>query len=493
MKRKLLAALLALALLGTLVPAALAEEPAVTGPLDPETIPTVLDTGRGYVVYYALASAIYYSPDGAAWTDLSDRPWVQEARLYMGALSGQCRREFQILWTGEEYMMRQFLLDDPRTTHQVYGESPRNNKVTFLDEDFQIIGELDLGAPVEAIRREGETYYATAGGVEHAFTRQDWDRRFSDVSWESWFAKGVDLCSKKGVMVGVGDGRFDPERALTQAECLTLALRLYDLAHGQEPALLTAPEDWGRMTLTLADGTVFSGYGGEDGFGWWTWRNGYRGVYVEVPGWSDEDMAAGGEAQRAWMDAHPNVCGSNSPATLTLNGVTYPGTVNCWMPVGPYVLQFQPEDEAVNDLLHHAFYRETGPDHWWRDVCYTVAQRGLEEVFDPADFRDAAATRGFFAKALAAGCGEGLEQRFQVDAIPDLPREDDTHPQADAYREAVYALYEAGILNGVDDSGAFDAQGTLTRAQAAVMAARVLDEGQRIAAPPAGGRVCQDE
>lgn len=374
MKRKLLAALLALALLGAMTPAALAEESAVTGPLGADAIPTVLDTGRGYVVYYALASAIYYSPDGAAWTDLSDRSWIREASVYMGALSGQCRREFQILWTGEEYMMRQFLLDDPRTTHQVYGESPRNNKVTFLDEDFQIIGELDLGAPVEAIRWEGETYYATVGGVERAFTRQDWDRRFSDVPQDSWFAQGVDLCAQRGVMVGVGDGRFDPERALTQAECLTLALRLYDLAHGEEPTLQTAPEE-----------------------------------------------------------------------------------------------------------------------DWWRDVCYTVVQRGLEEIFDPADFSAAAATRGFFAKTLAAGCGEGLEQRFQVDAIPDLPREDSAHPQADAYRGAVYALYEAGILNGVDDSGAFDAQGTLTRAQAAVMAARVLDEGQRIAVPPAGGRLCQDE
>ncbi len=369
MKRKLLAALLALALLGALTPAALGAEPAVTGPLEADAIPTVLDTGRGYVVYYALASAIYYSPDGAAWTDLSDRPWVQEASVYMGALSGQCRREFQILWTGEEYMMRQFLLDDPRTTHQVYGESPRNNKVTFLDEDFQIIGEVDLGAPVEAIRREGETYYATAGGVERAFTRQDWDRRFSDVPQDSWFAREVDLCAQRGVMVGVGDGRFDPERALTQAECLTLALRLYDLAHGVEPALQTASEDW------------------------------------------------------------------------------------------------------------------------WRDVCYTVVQRGLEEIFDPADFSDAVATRGFFAKTLAAGCGEGLEQRFQVASIPDLPRADDA--QADAYREAVYTLYEAGILNGVDASGAFDAQGTLTRAQAAVMAARVLDESLRLTVPPAGGQTLQ--
>lgn len=310
---------------------------------------------------------------------------------------------------------------------------------------------------------------------------------FSDVPAGSWYEQGVTTCVENGVMIGVGDGLFAPDRTLTQAECLTLAFRLYDLVQGNEHTVETAPEDWGKMTLTLADGTVFEGYGyrsgGEDQvFSWWSWRNGVEGVYVEVPGWSYEDPGA----QRAWMDAHPDVCDVNVPATLTLNGVTYQGATDCWIPLGSYVFMFLPERDSrdeVNAILHHAVSWEAGPGCWWRDIAYTVARRELEDIFDLLDFADADASRSFFTRTLAAACGDSLEKRFTVDAIPDLPREEDG-TRTDNYRAAAYALYEAGILTGTDEYGTFDAEGTLTRSQAAVMAARVLDEGQRLTAPP---------
>lgn len=46
--------------------------------------------------------------------------------------------------------------------------------------------------------------------------------------------------------------------------------------------------------------------------------------------------------------------------------------------------------------------------------------------------------------------------------------------------DPVYALYEAGILNGVDDAGNFAPTKTLTRAEAAAMVARVLDPSLRL-------------
>ena len=46
------------------------------------------------------------------------------------------------------------------------------------------------------------------------------------------------------------------------------------------------------------------------------------------------------------------------------------------------------------------------------------------------------------------------------------------------------AFYEAGILGGVDDYGTFYGSGELTQAEAAVMVARVLEEGQRLNEPP---------
>ena len=52
---------------------------------------------------------------------------------------------------------------------------------------------------------------------------------FSDVPAGSWYEPGVQVCAEKGVMVGTGEGLFSAEKELTNAECLTLALRLYDL------------------------------------------------------------------------------------------------------------------------------------------------------------------------------------------------------------------------------------------------------------------------
>lgn len=318
---------------------------------------------------------------------------------------------------------------------------------------------------------------------------------FTDVPAGSWFERGIQTCAEKGIMVGTGEGTFSPEAKLSQAECLTLAFRLYDLMRGQEHVIEKAPEAEGKMTLTLADGTIFEGYGvGTDGeaavFHWWVSHLGDReAAYTIVPGWSGEDIKADAKAQQAWLAAHPEVRGHGVPATMTLNGVTYQGTTDCWMPVMPLVFQFNPEPEKteeVNSILHDAVYRKAPPNYWWRDTVYTIEKREMAGIFSPAEFSDSPASRGFFARLIAAACEGHLEKFNTVEAIPDLPREKD-NTSADAYREAAYALYEAGILTGTDPAGTFAADHTLTRAEAAVMVARVLDEAQRITTPPTTG------
>lgn len=202
------------------------------------------------------------------------------------------------------------------------------------------------------------------------------DTAFADVAADAWYAPYVDYVARDGVMIGTGGGEFSPEEELTQAECLTLAYRLYDLLRGQENVVETAPEGWGSVT------------------------------------------------------------------------------------------------------------------HWWTDICYTIEKRELTGIFDPADFNNRQAARSFFAKALYAAAGDKLEKINEVEAIPDLSRTMDGGSVTDLYREQVYALYEAGILNGVDDAGNFDADKSLTRAEAATMVARLLTPSLRIGAsvetePPA--------
>lgn len=173
MKRFLCVVLAAMIATGCVL--CLAVQPDWNGPDGEGPLPTLCDTGHGYVVYYWYTPSIYFSPDGVTWVDLSDRQWVKDAADYRYITVGHLgHREFEFLWTGSEYMMRQSLQDDPRGTHRHMEDSPRNNAVTFLDEDFQIIGEKAFDSPVTAIRYADGVYYATAGGTETSFSREDW-------------------------------------------------------------------------------------------------------------------------------------------------------------------------------------------------------------------------------------------------------------------------------------------------------------------------------
>ena len=177
MRRRAISALAAaLALVLTLVtPALAAGRPNWDGPLGAMAGPVVCETGRDYVLSYTIIGGVYRSADGVTWTEL-DRQWASAGWAYGTGVNGLAHKEFQFLWTGSEYMMRQSLLDDPREdTHQQYGDSPRNNWVTLLDEGFRIIGAKAFDGPVTDIRYAGGTYYATVDGVEHAFTRTDWE------------------------------------------------------------------------------------------------------------------------------------------------------------------------------------------------------------------------------------------------------------------------------------------------------------------------------
>lgn len=307
---------------------------------------------------------------------------------------------------------------------------------------------------------------------------------FSDVPVGCWYEAAAQLCAGKGIMVGTGEGRFSPDKVLSRAECGVLALRLHSLTHGGDGTLERAPEDWGRMTLTLADGTRLTSFGREEAplpgteggvfaFDWWTWGSFGRvtadNLQVTLrpdPALSREDAAypAAQEAVRLWGTAHEGA------ATLTVGERTVPGTVNSWMPVGDWVLAFHPDEDSaqVREVLRAAL---DAPERgcWWRDADHYRLQHELGISFvDP----QAPATRDYLAKCLALAVGE-LPALRRVEGLPDVDRE--TDPE-------VYMLYEAGVLTGIDGAGTFAGGSSLTRAEAATMAARVLEPELRISA-----------
>lgn len=173
MKRLLTCCLTLMLALSLCVPASAVD---LAGPLGESAKPHIIDTGRGYVLYYEAGTSMYFSTDKQEWTALPDRAWIQEGAYYNPLLrSPLITKSYQIVWTGTEYMMCQDLRDSARETDRTVGDSPRNKMVTFLDTDWNILGVKAFDAPVTAIRAQDGVYYATVDGAEHSFSRSEWD------------------------------------------------------------------------------------------------------------------------------------------------------------------------------------------------------------------------------------------------------------------------------------------------------------------------------
>lgn len=108
---------------------------------------------------------------------------------------------------------------------------------------------------------------------------------------------------------------------------------------------------------------------------------------------------------------------------------------------------------------------------WWIDALWYAVENGiLEDAALYTPLPQGPATRWDLARLMAAAAGE-LEPIREAAPGPGLDAE---------IWLTVLPLYEAGILNGVDGSGAFHPEGTLTRAEAAAMAARIFHPELRL-------------
>lgn len=285
---------------------------------------------------------------------------------------------------------------------------------------------------------------------------------FTDVPAGSWFEQGVMTCARNGVMVGVSDSEFAPNAALTDAECAMLAYRIYDKANGGDGSLMKMPEGYGYLKLVSDDGSfVHEGYAGDRAA--WALQN----VYLSSEGYR---MCPVGYDAQAKLGA----------VTVTFGGKEYRGKLErVCRGSGKYESDwftcFEPEDAAFNQLMMEA-YRVPSPDRWWAGLVYTAVQTGREDVL-PYMIYGREASRSTFAEIL--GGAVTLPKRFDVPSIPDGGER-----EWGGWYEPAYTLYEAGIIGGVDAYGTFEPDKPLTRAEAAVMVARVLDESQRLTQPP---------
>ena len=48
---------------------------------------------------------------------------------------------------------------------------------------------------------------------------------FEDVPADAWYAKSVNTLASMGIISGVGENRFEPERSITRAEFTSMAMK----------------------------------------------------------------------------------------------------------------------------------------------------------------------------------------------------------------------------------------------------------------------------
>ena len=134
------------------------------------------------------------------------------------------------------------------------------------------------------------------------------------------------------------------------------------------------------------------------------------------------------------------------------------------------------ESRYRDDSFHKT--AQTGPNWYTGAVNYCIAS----SIIQPGQFSQSDYTRPItrlemaqvFAATSPVKNMPTLNNASRVrSSIPDIK-------SGSTGAESVYALYEKGILSGVDGNLTFNSKGTMTRAEAAALAARIARAEQRI-------------
>lgn len=139
----------------------------------------------------------------------------------------------------------------------------------------------------------------------------------------------------------------------------------------------------------------------------------------------------------------------------------------------PYTVMTLAQAAAIAARLGASFAGETIPAPapgalWYAPELDYLSQKAPELEANVAAAPERSATRAEFFALLSAVTP--AEQLPAINAITSLPDTEDA---------GVLALYNAGILTGVDAYGTFAGEKTLQRSEVAVTVARLLEPGQR--------------
>lgn len=290
---------------------------------------------------------------------------------------------------------------------------------------------------------------------------------FSDVPQEAWYAGSVALCVESGLMRGTGPDAFSPGAGVSQAEVMTVAARLHYRTHGGEGDFPAAPESWGAGSLSTPTGAVLLSFDTREED-----RDLAYSYDTESPRRLHLTLSVT-QAERSALTP----AGGRAEAVLTLNGVeVLRGSL---APAGDGSLRVEFVAGPGSDYT--AFNRELSSflpapatGLWYRNALWYARENGLLDQ-QPME-------TPFEAPATRLDLAEWLYSALPAESLPAL---DPEAAPPDCREESVLALYRAGVLTGVDETGAFAAGQPLTRAELAAVLARVLDPSLRAAPAPA--------
>lgn len=305
---------------------------------------------------------------------------------------------------------------------------------------------------------------------------------FSDVAEDGASFEAIKLCYERGLMNGTSETAFNPQGKLTIAQLVVLAARLYDLQCGGDGTVPDLP-DYGQPFLRFYD------------------EDGNKIIFFTM----EEIPAFNAVGESVYIGAVNETDGAELPETCkleigfegynhvkTFQGVresheSIPGAMSQGL-VGTGYRFADPDAASFTKLISVPLHLEKA---WWFPAVFYLASEGVmgfdgELVYrasggnngdgsgyDPLTrFSSDNATRALFAWLVDLAAGD-LETLNETVSVPDV-----TEETQDA--EAILRLYRAGVLTGVDAEGSFNGGGELTRAQAAMMLARVLEPSLRV-------------
>ncbi len=307
---------------------------------------------------------------------------------------------------------------------------------------------------------------------------------FSDVAEGSASYEAVKLCYERGLMNGTSDTAFSPQGKLNVAQLVVLAARLYNLQNGGGGTVPDLP-DLGQPYLRFYDseGNLFASFHSPQELQF----NAGEQPFISLSNASDDPDLPETCKLEIGFEGYNHV--------KTFQGVkeshqSVPGTMNQGYVGTGY--RFADPDAASFTMLPGIQYVEQYKEAWWFPAVFYLGSEGVmgfdgELVYrasggnngdgsgyDPAvRFSRDNATRSLFAWLVERASGE-LEAINETVTVPDV------NPDETLDAAAILRLYQAGVLTGVDQAGNFGGDKELTRAQAAIMLARVLDPALRV-------------